>query len=410
MKKVILIISIFLVIGISIFMGISYKNKKEKEEKENKRIETINNIKSHFNEKVSTNKETSLYDENGSIIGEIGDSVIITLKDVNIDENTNYFYINDINSYIKYEDVTPTEEIHEKNVWYKNYVPFNKNVVAKPTNLYQNDKLIYSFDKEMELPLIIKDTDKYYVEYNDELFYIKKEEATLKDSNNTTAKTRGNIRTLLYHFINLDDAKCDSALCLKASKFEEQIKYLKDNNYFAMRLSDLELFLDGKIRIPEKSIVLTIDDGAQVEHAIPILEKYQIHANLFLVTSWYDPKKLESDYLDIHSHTNNMHNVGVCNKGGQGGAILCWSEEKIAEDLTKSREALNNTTYMSYPFFDFDERAINLVKKNGFTMSFVGAYGVNGVATPGINKFKVPRTTIFYNITMDKFKSYLTNY
>src|SRR5574344_1088325 len=228
MKKIILIISIFLVIGISIFMGISYKNKKEKEEKENKRIETINNIKSHFNEKVSTNKETSLYDENGSIIGEIGDSVIITLKDVNIDENTNYFYINDINSYIKYEDVTPTEEIHEKNVWYKNYVPFNKNVVAKPTNLYQNDKLIYSFDKEMELPLIIKDTDKYYVEYNDELFYIKKEEATLKDSNNTTAKTRGNIRTLLYHFINLDDAKCDRS--------EEHTSELQSPDHLVCRL------------------------------------------------------------------------------------------------------------------------------------------------------------------------------
>ena len=69
----------------------------------------------------------------------------------------------------------------------------------------------------------------------------------------------------------------------------------------------------------------------------------------------------------------------------------------VVEDLKKSRESLNNTTYFCYPFYEYNNHAIESLKKAGFTMALAGQIGDVKVRV-GTNKFKVPRYVI-YNTT-----------
>ena len=164
------------------------------------------------------------------------------------------------------------------------------------------------------------------------------------------------------------------------------------------------MYIDGKIQLP-KSVVITIDDGWHSLEAATLLNKYKLNGTVFLITSGYDKNSIESVFVEVHSHTHNMHNAGDC-PSGQGGGIQCLSEEFIQEDLKKSREKLNNTTYFCYPFYEYNDYSISQLKKAGFTMAFAGYYA-NGKlkASPGIDKFQIPRYIIYNTTTVEKLKN-----
>ena len=181
---------------------------------------------------------------------------------------------------------------------------------------------------------------------------------------------------------------------------------MRENNYFTLTLPELEMYMDGKIQIPQKSIVLTIDDGTIFNFkALDLLEKYKINAAIFLITSWVSPEYFKSDYLELESHTHNMHNQYECpGYGLQGGGLLCLPEDKIKADLKKSQEVLGGSKYLAYPFFDHSAYAIRMLKESGFTMAFIGEWDSKGYSTPGVtDKYKMRRLTMFSDVTLNDF-------
>ena len=231
------------------------------------------------------------------------------------------------------------------------------------------------------------------------------------DNINTELKNKTKIKTLTYHFIyDPNTTECNEIICQTFDQFESHLKYFKENNYFTLKLNELELYLDGKLQIPENSVVITIDDGTILDlGALDLLEKYEANATLFVITNWVDPNHFKSDNLDLESHTDNMHLPYQCpGYGSQGGGILCLPEDAVLNDLKLSQEKLGGSKYFAYPFFDFNDRAIELLKKAGFHLAFIGQYDTDGYSYPlKTDKFKVRRKTIFSNTTMDEFISIL---
>ena len=163
------------------------------------------------------------------------------------------------------------------------------------------------------------------------------------------------------------------------------------------------LYLDGKIQLP-KSVVITFDDGWRMEKAPGIMAEYQLNGTGFLVTSWYDhPLTTDNKYFEYHSHSNNLHNTGVC-PGGQGGGIKCLDRNVLLEDLSKSRQILNNTTQFCYPFYEYNSYSIEVLKEAGFTMAFIGG---NRKAYPGVDKFRVPRYPVYKGTSASTLASYI---
>lgn len=405
---VIVVTAIFLVFLINKYRKIVLLNKKNLEQK------VVANIKKHYGDNVITLKNTKIYKkENNKYIenGSISKNVTITLKELNEDKFDEYFYIPSLDSYIYFDDVKITENKIE-NDRYKNYIYFNKNIKTKnKTNFYDiNNNLLYTLNKSFDFKVLVMDDDKYGIVFNDELLFIKKEDVEqLYDSNNNESN-REKIKTLYYHFIyNPETSKCDQIICHTLSQFESHLKYLSENNYFTLTMDELEMYLDGKINIPQKSIVLTIDDATIFDlESIKLLEKYKINATMFVITDWVNIEPLKSPYLDLESHSNNMHKQYECEgMGSQGGGILCLSKEEILSDLKLSQEKLGGSKYFSYPFFDYNDRAIELLKDAGFSMAFIGPVQ-NGDSYKGkTDKFKIPRLGIFSYTTLEQFISYL---
>ena len=398
---------------------VAYKIISDKKEEERllKEKETIEKIKSHYNQYVKTNVKTNLliknsdkYEESGSVYSDVS----LELDDIEIKLDTKYFKIKNSDYYIEFSTVDKSDELKKDNR-YKEYIPFNENIITKDEfTMYLDDKEIYTFKKSMEFPIIIKNYEgKYYVEYDDMLVSIKKEDVEKTEKHeNTTKKNQAKITTLAYHKVYDTDEKCtDPYICIKKASFDQEMKYLKDNNYMTLTMDELYMYLKGNLQV-EKAVVLTFDDGYLTKSMIEVMEKYDLLGTLFIITSSFnDYSKFKSDNIFIQSHTDNLHRNYVCSGGSQGGAILCASEKAIKEDLEKSIEKLGtDPVALAFPFYDYNDKAIKVLKEVGFKMSFIGRAGQMGRATPNkTDVYKIPRMTVWEQSIMsfNKWKSYL---
>lgn len=409
-NKIIIIISLLLIILIGVIIFIYYSK-----DSVMPIIDNTKEIEKHYNEFVKTNKEAILYNEKEEEIGKIGKDVELTLNNINIDKNTKYFSIKDLEGYyIKYEDVDKIDKLTDIDQRYKEYIPFNQNIVTNDTtNFYdENDNLIYSLKKELSLPIIIKEDDKYGVEYNNRLLYVKTEDVKEVVDNHNTDKTNSTgVAVLNYHaFYDENDAEaranCNTSICHSRKQFRSQLDLIKEKGMLTLKMKEVEMYIDGKIRLP-KSVLITIDDGGRTKDGIDLLTEYKMYATIFLVTAWFDPKDYyKTEYIELHSHSDHMHETGDC-PTGQGGGIQCLDEKTIQEDLKKSREKLNNTTYFCYPFYEYNEYSIKMLKEAGFTMAFIGeSTRSDNLVHVGSDKFRLRRFVIADITTIDGLTRY----
>ena len=224
-------------------------------------------------------------------------------------------------------------------------------------------------------------------------------EATYKSSSNEQR-----IAVLNYHFF-YDPAlgeDCNESICLEVSKFREQLDYLKNNGYKTLKMSEFKKWMFGEIELPEKSVLITVDDGAKGtgkhngNKLIPILEEYNMNATLFLITGWWDVNNYRSKNLDIQSHTNDMHKYGDCGRG----QLVCYSKDQALADLKKSLEIVDNNDSFCYPFYSYSDTAIQAVKEAGFQIAFAGG---SVKARRSNNKYLIPRYPIYNTTTLNQF-------
>ena len=410
-KLVIIVLSLLIVIGILISAIYFYNKEQVKKAKlEEERLNYIENIKKSYSKYVVTNKETNLYDKDKNIIGKINKDVKVELKDKEIkNEKDDYFELELFDdNYIYFKDVDAIESLDEKDKYYKNYVVFNENCVTKDKTIFydKNFNYMYEVNVMVNAPIYIKEDEYYGVEYNDELVYLKKDEVDIVNTHNTDLENAKSIPVILYHFFHTHNEyeNMTTVISMRTDKFENQMKYLKDNNFMTLKMKDLELYLDGKVQIKEDSVVITIDDGndSVFSLAYPIIEKYGINATVFAVTSWYEGFiTLQNDYVEIHSHTHDMHQTGKC-AGGQGGLFKCVDYEEGLADLKKSSELLNGSKYLAYPFGEYTDLSIKLLKDAGYTMAFTTEWRN---AKVGDDKYLVPRIYMYNEYSLETFKS-----
>jgi len=105
------------------------------------------------------------------------------------------------------------------------------------------------------------------------------------------------VTILMYHRFSLEP----EPFKLSCKVFERQLQYLVQR-YNVISFNDyLEAHNDKKIKLPDNSLLITIDDGYQdcFDYAFPLLNKFNIPATVFLATNfisnrdWLWSNKLE---------------------------------------------------------------------------------------------------------------------
>ena len=105
---------------------------------------------------------------------------------------------------------------------------------------------------------------------------------------------------------------------VEPAKFEEQLNFLSKNNYQTLTADELYDCIKGKYRVPERSILLTFDDGWKnvYTYAYPLLKKYNMKAVCFLIPGLID---LENGIVDNKKLSKNDKNLDT-------GILCSWKE------------------------------------------------------------------------------------
>ena len=402
-----LVLFLLLLLGVGCFCLYKYNEFYDLEYKEERNKKKLNVIKTHYSEKVVINKNAYLYTKENNkykTSGRISTGEVIKLDKVDVTLDTEYFYSSDLGYYLSYKDVEPCSDEVVKDNRYKNYIMFNENVVSKEeVTLYRGDKCVYTFYDSIDKPILYKSDDGVYVEFLDEALLIKNSDIlkTYSKHNTDLEETSGVPVTVYHFFYKMDDYSCNEAICHSENQIREHFTYLNQNKFFTINTTELRLYIEGKLRLPKKSILITIDDGARAHMFVPVLEEFKINATLFLVSGWYDKSTFFSPYMEIASHTHLLHTPGVCS-GGQGSPLKCLDKTKLVADLKLSRDTLDGTTAFCYPFYELNDYAVNALKEAGFKIAFMGGYRK---ATKGIDLYRVPRIPLTKYTTISQYAS-----
>lgn len=228
------------------------------------------------------------------------------------------------------------------------------------------------------------------------------------------------IAILGYHSFYKDksELKGESEFINDINSFEKQMKYLHDHNYKTLTLDEFYKWKKGKLKLPRKSVLITIDDGnlSNYMYAFDILKKYDMNAVVFYVGAYakeygveegtiYDVMSLDlinkckEEYpnIEFQSHSYDLHASGVTNK----------SKEELDND-TKEMNKQGNFEYFAYPFGVYSEDMKEVLINNNYKLAFGFGYdkeGKNGYkkTTKKDDDYLISRLNISNNVSFSKF-------
>lgn len=226
---------------------------------------------------------------------------------------------------------------------------------------------------------------------------------------------RYQVPVLVYHNIVLSEKEKEKdADALTVDDFKEQMNYLKENGYEAISMDDFYNWKTGSNKIPEKSVVITFDDGFySFKYLVePILQQYDFNATCFVIgkvtmleTPKYEAERYGTIGLDeINSKPKNItygsHTFYLHEQGEDGKPIVKNKNyEEIKQDTEKFNKELFDAKYLAYPYYTYTKDFIKILKEENYRLAFAGE---EEMACKDVNNYKIPRISGVRNL--EEFK------
>ena len=243
-----------------------------------------------------------------------------------------------------------------------------------------------------------------------------------------------------YHEIE----KPSDPFAIPQKQLEQQIKDLKAQGYRFVSLAEYEAYMKGELALPEKSVMLTFDDGyaSVYTQVYPLLKKYHVPAMIALVTSWTEGEGKPSDVgelltwdeiremeasglVSVASHSHVLHKQQAIDPQGDRNAVAGYhlyfqnlpkadgtvenryetQEEyrtRLQQDLKKSQETFverlgHPVRAMVWPYGIFSGEALSAAQAAGMDVAFnLGADANNTPDTASLmnsNRALLTKTT-----------------
>lgn len=204
------------------------------------------------------------------------------------------------------------------------------------------------------------------------------------------------IPVMMYHYVYTDTYKPDNIddNAIHADLLRKQLQYLSDEDYYFPSFAELRAYIDGKLSLPAKSVILTFDDAAYtfLDNAVPLFNEFKIPAVSFVIgvnDGSYKVRHYASPYIEFESHSNDMHRGG--GHIGHGGRLTAMSQGEIEEDLAKVSEIVGSNDAFAYPFGDINDTGKSAVKAREILCSFSTNYDL---VRPGDDYLALPRIRV----------------
>lgn len=235
---------------------------------------------------------------------------------------------------------------------------------------------------------------------------------------------RDRIPILLYHRLISREAERGGAIkddepiyAIHDDTFEAQMRFLREAGYTTLSLDDLVAVRRGERPLPQRSLVITFDDGYESNYtlALPALKRHGHRATIYTVLEpdEYTLKQVEGvdrfltadqmRELDRSGVAIESHTVTHC--------VLSDLDEKEARfELTESKRRLSDilgrpVRHLAIPRSGQSRRVLALAREAGYeTVSGNNKGSSNGWS----NLFALPRIVIERDMSLDDFRRALT--
>ena len=172
---------------------------------------------------------------------------------------------------------------------------------------------------------------------------------------------------LLYHHIL--EGKSPNPYSVSAGNFQEQLSYLKEYEYHTISLSQLIQAITVGADLPEKSIILTFDDGNKNVYlnAFPLMKEFGFIGEVYIIANRIDAegfltreqiKELLSSGWEIGSH--GMKHIDLVLNPEASRDEIGTSKKKI-EDMLDI-----NLTSFAYPYGKATKITMDWVRQIGY--------------------------------------------
>jgi len=208
-----------------------------------------------------------------------------------------------------------------------------------------------------------------------------------------------------------------SRMSVSPSEFEQQLEYLRRNDYRVVRLADLPDFLEGRRPLPRRAVIITFDDGhiSSYQHAYPLLVKYGFPATFFLYTdflgardalSWPQVREMQKSGLadfQLHSRTHANLTLRLPGESEQRYRERLDGEIRTPRDLIQ-RNIPGKVVHYAYPFGDANEVVLERLGRADFVLGLTVNPGGNAFFA---NPLMLRRSMIFGGSDLATFKAAL---
>lgn len=234
---------------------------------------------------------------------------------------------------------------------------------------------------------------------------------------------------IMYHEVKYKKLGKDA---ISPYEFESDLKFLQNNQYHTITMTQLIDYVYHDEPLPEKPIILTFDDGYlnNYRFVLPLIKQYQVHIVFSLIGKNTDDfteypsdnidyshvtwdqlnEMIDSGYVEVQNHTYNLHSN---KKGKRTGCmqdpneslddyqLLLTRDILILQDklLTKTGQLPNTFTY---PYGKSSEKTDEILKKLGFRATLSCNYGINVITKDPEVLFGLKRISRSHGTTMEK--------
>jgi len=228
------------------------------------------------------------------------------------------------------------------------------------------------------------------------------------------------IPILCYHNVSDTGSGSHRLYILPVKRFFRQISWLKRSGYQAVSLNALCDYLDYGAEIPQRSVVITFDDGYLdlKETAVPLLAKMGYCHTFFLNTnrlgktadwangaatlpilSGRDIREMGRDYGEYVSfQAHGRDHLDLTQLSPQ------MKIQEVAECIDSLAKIVHNPVqYMAYPYGKYDDDTPEIMRALPMRGSFTTD---QGLCRPGQDFHLLPRVEVFSSL--DSHVSFLT--
>ena len=222
----------------------------------------------------------------------------------------------------------------------------------------------------------------------------------------------GTARVLYYHRVEDEEHRS----CVRPAAFAEQMRHLRTEGYHLLALNDVRRHLDEGLAFPERSVVVTFDDGFadNYHNAFPVLQRESIPMTLFLTSQfiggpelpvlrdrsgvppldWEQVAEMARHGIELGAHTQTHPD------------LTTLDDQTLRREITECRDEIEAHTSVRvrtfcYPRGYFDQRVQDAVRDAGYDLACTTQ---EGSVTPDAHPLTLRRTFVANDDTMRDFR------